>query len=294
MSLEIDVRETMTYTDVWTREVGDYEDEERSIRFRVTDDDYLCYRSFIDFQLDEDGFIERIVSVAIAPPPSIEGIGDLEYEVKIFTKGVLWSRKCDIAKPWKTEVTAGFPQGTSRLLLVFFIKDRSIIDPFGAYDKALDIGELVTIRKSWIDTLQSYLTKVTLVGSDGEVETTMELLRANSKNFQSFPLTKRVEIKEFSKVTLTAFVHFLATNEIIDGVSTTCELLMMAEKYDIPELKSRAEQLLLKNITKCRRPSANCRRVYKVLMNVNPQLLEDIFITHMSSDLYRPCQCNRK
>lgn len=288
MSIEVDVRDTKSYTDEWTRNLN--KDEERLIRFRVTDDHYLCYRGMLtQYQLDpENDWPDAVygdidyspnLSVTINPPPPMKGRNDIDYEVRI-----LYEKRDDegdysmcfaTATPSKTDVLSTYLYGNqTKLFLTFELKNDTMGDE-----------RTVVIRESWYQKLQSYLlTDVTLVASDGEVGTKMELLRANSEAFDSmFALetsaeyqTKRVEIKDYSEAALKAFVHFLATHEIIDGKNTACDLLLLADKYNIPELKTRAEKMLLKNAN-----ADNVREVYQVFAKVSPELLEKLFIeTH--------------
>lgn len=125
------------------------------------------------------------------------------------------------------------------------------------------------------------ITDVTLVGSDGSVGANMELLKAQSSVFRTMfsneeneeYQTNVVNIPDFTKAALEAFVHFLATGQMEAPKDNACDLLLLADKYNVQSLKSKAEQLLLANIT-----TEEERKVYRLFMKVSPQLLEELFV----------------
>ena len=92
------------------------------------------------------------------------------------------------------------------------------------------------------------ITDVTLVGSDGSVGAKMELLKVRSSVFRTMfgneaneeYQTKVVNIPDFTKAALEAFVHFLATGQMKAPKDNACDLLLLAEKYDVQSLKSKA------------------------------------------------------
>lgn len=278
---DVDVRDTRSYIDVWERDIDDF-NESRFMRFQITDDHYLLYYGSLNYKVPDtypgEDYVEKTpqLSVNITPPKPLEGANNIDYEVTIFydknyTGELLtfWQT----ATPAKTDVLSidieDFPL---KLQLKFVVKGTD----FSPEKKVL-------VRESWFKMMQG-CSDVTLVGNDGEVGTKMELLKDNSEAFKAmFDLetsieyqTKRVDIKEYSEAVLKSFVHFLATHEVIDGKNTACDLLLLADKYNIADLKSAAEKVLLSKVD-----SGNARKIFKIFYKVSPELLEKLFVkTH--------------
>lgn len=273
MSIDVDVRETKLfwgYLDPMEVQLIDHR-----LRFRVTDDHYLYYKRYVDSQ--------SWLTISIMPPPAAENVAELDYEVILFYETSTSSLRmvsC-VYTPNKTEELAGRLAGVTKIEMRFVVKSQQI-NRDRAMSPQLSRGQTMTISKSWYDTMQAHMsTSVTLVGSDGEVVTRKLLLTAHSVAFEamfSLPTslesqTGRVVIKDYSKASLKSMVHFLASHEIIDGNNTACDLLLLADKYGIKELKLRSEKFLLDNVD-----NGNARGVFRIFMRVSSQLLEELFV----------------
>lgn len=259
MSMEVDVRETKSYSDTWDPDEDQYNDR----RIRVTNDHYLCCSAYLG---------KSKLAISINPPPTISGVDKLDYEVTLiyesFTHTHQYKMLSTVATPTRTKVLDINISKVTKIDIKFAIKS-TIPD------------QTVTVKKSWYDTIQAHMgTNVTLVGSDGETTIKKMLLTSHSTEFEamfSVPTsresqTNRVLIEEYSKASLMSMAHFLATHEITDGNNTACDLFLLANKYGIKELKSQAEKFLLENVD-----GDNAREVFRAFVKVGSKNLEELF-----------------
>ena len=93
-----------------------------------------------------------------------------------------------------------------------------------------------------------------------------------SKEYQ----TKQVDMGDYPKKVLEAFVKFLATYELVNPEQNASELLVLADKYDVQSLRRAAGRYLLDNVTK-----EKAGELYDLFEKVCPKLLKELFIkTH--------------
>lgn len=267
MSIDIDVRETKSYTDIWDPDEDQYHD--RRIRFRVTKEHYLCYIACMG---------KSKLTIRINPLPTIEGVEELDYKVILvheeFTHTDLYQMRSTVATCSKTKVLETNINQVTKIDMKFVI-----INPI----QDLNIDQTITVRKSWYDTIQVHMNKdvVTLIGSDGEVMVNKMFLSAHSTEFEatfSWPMsaenqTNRMLMEDYTLATLKSMAHFLESHGLmVDGNKTACDLLLLADRYGIKELKSRAEKFLMENVDR-----ENSRTVFRTFIKVKSDLLEELF-----------------
>ena len=125
------------------------------------------------------------------------------------------------------------------------------------------------------------INDVTLVTSDGQVHANMNLLKMRSPIFRAMFdqetsdefIHKRVDMTDFPKDAVEAFVKFLATEKLIDPDGAVCDLFKLGDKYDVPSLKSVTTDYLLKNVTE-----ENAGELYEVIEEESPNLARELFI----------------
>lgn len=288
MNLEVDVRESKSYEDNWERpeDITAIGEERLHIRFQVTDDHYICYDAYLhkpdDTLLRSREGLEfflpntRRLTIVIKPPPAVEGLKELDYEVNACYEYTdsdgTTTMKSATATPKNERLVSIDFYGRFWIKMKFVIKEEEVAA----------VGGTVPVVEWWYRSLIAAVhTDVIIVGSDGiEVSTKMELLMGSSETFKKMfqPGTKefrdkRLVIVDFCGAVLKAFVHFLVTHEIDDVLNTTCDLLKLADKYDVPALKSQSEKLLMSNVT-----YENARELFRLLIQVNSKLPEDFFV----------------
>lgn len=96
--------------------------------------------------------------------------------------------------------------------------------------------------------------RVLLIGSDGKVSVPMRALEIRSETFETmfkyrFKMmqTLKIKLKDFDCNTLDAFSYFLATGRIKNGKETALGLILLADKYDIEDMKVAAEKFVTDN-----------------------------------------------
>lgn len=129
--------------------------------------------------------------------------------------------------------------------------------------------ETKTVKESWYDYLMSFAPTVTLVGSDGEVETKMPLMEFSIP--QLIPVNGKINLENTSTVALESLVNFLETGDLLWTMRIAGELLALADKYAVYSL----QRVLEENLTET---DDNIRTAHRVLREQRRDLLEDFYL----------------
>lgn len=122
---------------------------------------------------------------------------------------------------------------------------------------------------------------ITIKCTDGDVTANSLILKARSKVFKTMLenessieyQTKTIILPNIPKESMTIFMKYITTGVVQGQImlpTVGCDLLYLANKYDLQLLKSDMEAILLNNIN-----GEGGSRIYEVLNLISPQLLKD-------------------
>lgn len=138
--------------------------------------------------------------------------------------------------------------------------------------------------KSIVDDLKTFIEqdeKISLVGSDGDVQVSKFLLELRSPAMKAMFAhdTKecrelKIDLKDFDCNTLNAYVNFLITDKLDnDSKSTALGLYILADKYHVEGLKEMAKFYIVKNLRQF-----DSNEVYEVFTKIEPDFVKTTFL----------------
>ena len=142
--------------------------------------------------------------------------------------------------------------------------------------------KLSAIPEAVHEDLKSLLSEqdVTLSASDGQVKANLILLKMRSPVFRAMFgqetwkefQTMTVDMTDFPKDVLEAFVEFLLNEKLVNPDQTASDLLKLGDKYDIPSLVTASKNYLLDNATE-----ENVEQIYDLFKSF-PRLIKESFV----------------
>lgn len=265
----IDVRKSMSY-----KYVPDTK-ENAMIRFQLTDHHYVAY----------NGRVSAAEAGLYWLTPS------LQVQVKSGTD----------AEPMEYEVYMRYERHDTGDVRVFLFDEDQTVMPgrFNGFqfqpEQKRPVEFLFRITYPFVETLpipktlyedfQRYVSiaDITFVGSDGNVTVSKKIIKMRSpvlktmfnqktsKEYQS----KEVDMTDFPKTVLEAFVKFLTEEQFVFPKNNACDLFKLADKYDIPSLKEVSGNYLLNNVTE-----ENAGELYEIFDKISPNVVnpKDLFL----------------
>lgn len=163
-------------------------------------------------------------------------------------------------------------------------RDRQLLDGFVTIRMEFEVetGDKRKTPNTLADDLKPFLdegSKVTLVGSNGQITVSKFLLKLRSPALKAMfshnvqeNESSTIDLKDFDTNVLQAFCDYLLTDVMEEDNLTAIGLYILADKYVISGLKQQAENFILENIE-----DFNHDEVFEVMIKIGQPRLKRMF-----------------